>query len=132
MNKKELLLAIINLTDHCNMYDCASCDLGNYKNKCMLRNMTLPEIITKLCALDRKWITWVKFENQYKLKNALNTIKEIAKSNSGDYMVRLYAEEEKLTKDLSSGYNINETGFELLTDLLGEQNVVMEEHIKGI
>jgi hypothetical protein len=133
MNKKELLLAIINLTDHCNLHNsCKDCDLMCDKNKCMLRKMTLPEIIVNMCTPEKKCIVWINFEDKTKVDYYLDKIKEITKENKGNYPIKLYANNEKLVKDMNYRYDINDAGIEVLTKEFGFENVVVQEDIKGI
>lgn len=125
-------MTIANLAEHCNKYSsCDGCELSADSKKCMLRHLTLPEVIMKLSIPKKNQVVWVRFENKVKLLEALDNVREILTSNAGCNPVQLYAEEENVVKELGSYNLINDTGIEILNQKYGKNNVKVEEIIKG-
>jgi hypothetical protein len=132
MNKKELVMNIANLAEHCNNYSsCNGCELSIDSKKCMLRHLSLPEVIMKMSIPRKRQAVWIKFDNKPKIMESLEDIKDIAMKNNGSIPIHLYANEENLIKDLGNYYLINDTGIKILTEKFGESNVKVEDTVKG-
>ena len=132
MNKKEMITNIASLAEHCNNYSsCNGCELSIDGKKCMLRHLSLPEVIMKMSIPRKKQNVWIKFENKPRVLESLDSIKEIIENNPGNYPVHLYANDENLIKDLGNYYLINDTGIKILTEKFGESNVKVEDTVKG-
>jgi hypothetical protein len=133
MKKKDLILSIVNLAEHCSKHvECKSCELGLDKNKCMLRNLTLPEVIAKISIPKSDNIVWIKLKNSENAAKAMNKIKNIAEYNSGWNRIYVYAEEENSLSKLSEIHSTNDNGIELLKKEYGEGNVCIQPIIRGV
>ncbi|SHI92365.1 hypothetical protein [Parasporobacterium paucivorans] len=142
MTNKQVISTVMDLMEHCDSYDsCDRCILKMENKKCMLRNMTLAEVLVELAepVIRRTRQIWVMFKDMEAAEEHLNYLDGISHNNNhrdwGDANEKneiiVYLQNEAQKRVMRCDWDVSDDVIEELKNKIGPEKIKIVDSTKG-